>query len=410
VYHVTGIEIANADELKAALEADPFFFWDDDRDDAWLAKDGMSGRMKDAKIKVTYSSGESRELGMAEAVRQNTVWYNTNPNGNYRPFAVQGIEDTVRNVIGKEKAALRFPNYKDPKISFYYRGWRDYIEVPIFTKLSNVSFQFKNEPDISNGYATISVKAQDNDNTGQDAWDLADKIIVTATYTAAKDQTLTASKVLKYQGLKNADWFDGVTPIVTNAKYGTEDAGVDDLKITDTVKLGKPLEGLKGRWWQFEYRSANYTWAIPQYATAGTWVEANGYSPVTYTDATGREYNAYPPAGVSKPRYPNSNDYDGGPLYYSMDFGTPDGKKGKGEGYNGADLNKWVLGPNAWGVSANPKNNDKVKNVTIYYTPGINVSYFDTVDDNGLTGFPPLTSGAKKVGVPVQWSNIPPLY
>jgi len=65
-----------------------------------------------------------------------------------------------------------------------------------------------------------------------------------------------------------------------------------------------------------------------------------------------------------------------------------------------------VLGPFAWGVCADPSNNGKVKNVVIYYTPGITTGY-DAI--TGLTFATPTTNTVKRYNVPVQWENIPPL-
>jgi len=392
VFHVTGVEVINADELKTEFEVtNPFFFWDDDRPNAWLTADGTGGRAKNAKIRVTYSDGYSRELSMEEAVRQNTVWYNTNPNGNYRPFAVQGIEETVRNVLGKEKNTAVWPNYKDPKISFYYRGWRAFVDVPIFTKFSNLSFEFKSEPDISNGYATIAVKGQDNDNTGDTDATLAGKITVKANYTAYKDSSLTAGKTLSYQGLRSQTstpaGFRDVTQ--TNANWGTPSAQVIDSAVTAIATKGKPLRAIQPRSWYWTDTNASppvvYTGSIAY----TSWEKAAGRSTQLLGTATVTIQGGDTGTG-------NGAHYDGGPTVYTMDFGTPDTTK--------TSAGKPVLGEYAWGKSADPKNNGKQKAVVIYYTPGI--------DTDLSTGFSPLADNVnvRKVNVPVLWSDIPPLY
>ena len=127
-----------------------------------------------------------------------------------------------------------------------------------------------------------------------------------------------------------------------------------------------------------------------------------------YTDLSGGTYDDYLKAtgrdGTAGGKY--GTNYTGGPLYYTMDFGDPDYQ------YDTTRL-QWYKGPNAWGQSAEPKNNGATgKNVTIYYTPGIGPTaatapiYEATIPPGGRAPFKPNGPNAKNYKVPVTWKGI----
>jgi len=494
VYHVTKIEVTNPDVLKTQFEeTNPFFFWEDDSAAAWLtttATGTVSGRAAKAEIKVTYSNGDTRDFDMEKALRLNTVWYNDNPDGTYRPFAVRGIKDTVEKVLGTEKSSVVWPNYKAPQISFYYRGYYAFVDAPIFYKFASVE-AILSDADQAQGYVLMDMAPQDNDNFGDSAAAFAKKITVKAHFTSASG--LDATKTLDYEALRgpgvtNSD-FDVTTPTNPNWRaktsspaspgsatntggtpqyrwydyeYNTALTSVASLNFstqTTEVQKGKPYKPLAARlrWSRTDSSGATPTvyygpttgLAYPDYLSAMGRAYAGAADPLfpygatssiggdslgalpagTKSNAAGNNTGTNPgsttapmttlvsatpvPTGVVSPAGIYRNDptryelvasqvnYSGGPMVYSMNFGDTDARKPSTA--NGA---KYVLGPFAWGVCADPSNNGKVKNVVIYYTPGITTGY-DAI--TGLTFATPTTNTVKRYNVPVQWENIPPL-
>jgi len=411
VYHVTGIEITNKDELKEWFEGEgAFFFWDDDRAAAWLEKDG-TGKAEKAKIKVTYSDGLTRDLTMEQATQQNTVWYNWNPDGDYRPVAVQGIKDTVTKVLRTEKAGVEWPNYKNPKISVYYRGWRDYVDVPIFYKFNNIEVVPKAGSAFETlGYVPMDMKLQDNDNVANAAF--TSFFDVYAIYSAASGQT--AKKKLSYQGLRGPasepETYRDIPVEGTNPNWGRIDAEVVDDDVLDTVAKGKPFRMLK----KFgDYEVNSYLMASgrayvddKEPGDVSSWGSKEElYYDVEYEDAV-----PIKTTGMKSGTADNAA-YDGGPTFYSTNFGEADRREITGTANTGS-ISKVVIGPYAWGEAAKPSNNGKTRNVQIYYTPGIGTAspFYGAEDINGDPLDPDTTiPSPKRQNVPVQWSNIPPL-
>jgi len=316
-------------EFETPPAVDGIFYWENDASTAWLSADGRSGRVADAVLKVTYSNGQTRTRDMITAVRMNTVWYNNNPSGNERPLTVRGIYDTVK-YENKQQLDDVWPNLKGktaPQITFYYRGYKVPYDVYVFNRLASVTATPKN------GVSPIVANMifQDNDNVGKNAAWFKDQIDVVATFTASSDSNKTKPLTLTYE----ATAFN---------------AGGADATLADAQE-GKILYG-------------------------------RGTGASTYTNWQ---------AVTSRNASPGSNTYGGGPLVYSMDFGTPDWK------WN-STKKVYEIGDNAWGVSATAKNG-AVKKVTIYYTPGVGTSIPFAYDGD--------IPGVKKASVDVQWNNIP---
>jgi hypothetical protein len=97
--------------------------------------------------------------------------------------------------------------------------------------------------------------------------------------------------------------------------------------------------------------------------------------------------------------YGSGSGFTGGPTVYTLDFGTPDWNFVAAPSNATTDQDRYELGPNAWGVSANPRNNGKTAKVTVSYTPGVGYAYpFEAS----------AAPSAKRQTVDVNWTGIPP--
>jgi len=396
VYHVIGIEIANPDDIKAALDKSPMFYWMDDRNSAWLNADGTGGRVKDAKLKITYSGGPLpfQVLDMRDAVRTNTVYWNYNPNGDERPLTVRGIDESVTKVDNQKSL---WPMHRAPKIYFYYRGHTVAYNVPIYNRFTGISVTPVSETDQANGYISIDMTHRDNDNVilKTPAQDFAGKIKVVATFTATSDTTLPAAEwEVKYQAPRpvqtrsdkdstlttsvtpnDGGGAAGYTPVALSATPATFTSAYD-TQMRSIVAQGKPFRG----WGTISAANGNNTWIDTGYSSGG---------------GTGATTSA-------------TNGWDGGPNVYTMTFGDPD--------YTWDSAKKiWTIGVYAWGDCANPGNNGRTRNVTVWYTPGVGPGPRTTATSlepwSGITTTPtPVTPPpARSQRVSVAWSNIPPI-
>jgi hypothetical protein len=174
VYHVTGIEIISPPEL------DPFFYWKSDDSEDWL------DRCKDSKFRATYSNGGTREFTVAEALMQNNVYYNMNPDPTMLAFAIEGISRTGV-VLGTVGAADVSTN-RNPQILYYYRGHRATVKVPVFTRLTGLSVV-----SASGNQILVDMLKRDNDYLPVDSVWFSKLITVVATFTAFSDPTLPAA-------------------------------------------------------------------------------------------------------------------------------------------------------------------------------------------------------------------------
>jgi hypothetical protein len=362
VYQVTKIEL----DTEPTIPDGGIFYWDDDRDSAWLNSSGTGGYAAGAKIKVYYSDGSDRVMGMQEAVRQNTVYWNFNPNLTERPATVTGIDKTVRN--GLQKAKTFWPYHKNPQITFYYRGLRTYYDVLVFTKFSSLSAEPKKGP---GEVIEVDMTHTDNDWRGRNATWFADQITVKATFTAYSDSNKSKDRTLTYEGLQASD--------ITS-----------DAAARQEAAKGKPFRQISGN--------------------ATDWLAAQGRRLVS-------NGSGYITTGITR-----GTNWDGGPLVYTMNFGDP--------GYTwDVPSQTWKKGGTAWGESSVTTNNNRTRNVTVYYTPGIGpgpataayepnapiiTSYTgptyvpETASaTNALIPFQAVTTGQKSARVQVLWSNIP---
>jgi len=483
VYHVTGIKLANPEAVREAIGS--FYYWDRDDPAFWLSNDGRSGRAKDAQLEISYSDGSTRTITVEEAVRQNTVWYNLNPAANERPLTVAGIHETVTKL---DLLKTFWPNHRNPRIAFYYRGHYDYLNVPIYTRFTGISVSIRDGGD----NVAMSMRHQDNDYIGKNADDFAKAIKVVATFTAFSDSSLPAAELeLTYQGIrpyytvKPDISSDGTAPVVGTTMAAVPVGDAYDTMARAVVAFGKPFRnlssdvtgnvgatgnGITGYFggllaspqggartagsggvinsinftdWRKTYYNGQYAsaQAMQQVATASPGLEpynpreTNGSlyprpgtsSPATQgvTSGVGMAYVndtgtlvpitsstlAMPLPGGQK-RYVDQYDmtYDGGPYVYTMNFGDPDYTWDR-------KTRSWKLGNYAWGESANPANNGRTRNVTIYYTPGLGGVPAETNEVGGTNDDLPWVSTSASPGpsarsqrVPVAWSNIPTLY
>jgi len=179
VWHVTGLTVDIPQNIED--EVGRFFYWDSDDDAEWLKRYATSS----AKITVTYSNGNPgpKTFTMYEALNMNKVYYNANPNGVYAPFAIEGIQTTFKTRLSNEKDAVNntpWPDYKNPQISFYYRGVRNTNDAKV-----NLYNRFRSLKVEQDDRITVDVSARDNDKPKYDAYWLADQIKVFATFRAS---------------------------------------------------------------------------------------------------------------------------------------------------------------------------------------------------------------------------------
>jgi len=409
VYHVTGIKLANPEAVTQSIGN--FYYWDRDDPASWLSTDGTGGRAKDAQLEISYSDGSTRTISAAEAVRQNTVWYNLNPAANERPLTVAGIHETVTKV---DNLKTLWPNHRAPRIAFYYRGYWDYLSVPVYTRFTGITVTINDGGDS----VAANMKHSDNDYRGFTAQDFANAITVTATYTAFSDSSLPAANlVLAYQGIRpyyayNPDTISvGADPttVPTGSAYDTEARNV--------AALGKPFRDLGGgtlTWddWRKVYYERQYTdstlttqgaydpstvagsrYPIPRvqgnFATTSQGVRSGMKVTQVLTDGTLDSSNDWPlPAGQGSYIAQADMRYDGGPLVYTTNFGDPD--------YTWDQRTRsWKLGQHAWGESSVPGNNGRTRNVTVYYAVAAKPKM-------GVTA----NSSVRNGRVPTYWTNI----
>jgi len=216
VYQVNKIELETPPAITGLL------YYETDRGDYdWLDADGYGGRVRDAKIKVTYSNGapKTKTFTMAEAARQNTVWYNLNPVANKTPITVRGIESTVKDL---QNATTAWPKHKNPQITFYYRGAEVRYNMPIFDKFDRIEV-------LPADGVTFPVDADmtgtNNDIRRNDENWFRGKLKVTAYFKASTAPDLEKSVSLTYQATA---WNSDSSTTNTDAQAGKPLAGRND--------------------------------------------------------------------------------------------------------------------------------------------------------------------------------------
>jgi len=186
VYTVSGISVN-----KEGKDLGEYFFWKPNTREAWV------DRLDDAILTVDYYGGETRTLAIKDLAKNQRIWYNANPSEGGPTEQSQSKIDYDFDVVPVQYP-LTVKGNKDPKITLYYRGKTCDIPVNVFTKLEGVSVVSKDGSDIV--FNPIAKRDNDVDYGLPGSKGLAERLIVTATYSAYNDSSATAEVPLTYIG------------------------------------------------------------------------------------------------------------------------------------------------------------------------------------------------------------------
>ena len=192
VYHVTKLEVINDPEIN-------FFYFEDETDPSptefWVGKAG------NLELQMTYSNDEVRKFTVAQAYRQNDVWWNepfdtsVGP-GWFPPIAIRGVNGNARPPYST--TTTLYARNREPKIYIYYRGYGVYHPVPVLTRLDSLSVTSKSGELI---HVDMTQSEIDNDYREPDVWTatrFASEIDVVATFTAYSDSNKRADYPLSF--------------------------------------------------------------------------------------------------------------------------------------------------------------------------------------------------------------------
>jgi hypothetical protein len=204
VHHVAKFDFATG----APPVLEPIFYWQGDSSANW------SSRVpSDTMFTITFSNGTviTRDIDwLAEDAER--VWWNENPAGDIVDMPdteAPGGRDRALHIAGIQATSpnFHFFNNPNPRITFYFRGYRQYAPVNILTELVDVSVSPSSETvEFTRGSPDIPAW-QDNDNIVEwergsgispTAQTFAGRLTVNANFRCRRDATVVRPVLLTY--------------------------------------------------------------------------------------------------------------------------------------------------------------------------------------------------------------------
>jgi hypothetical protein len=192
--------IVRSIKVTTDAELDPFFYWMDDDADSWLTRLEKSKAM----VEVSYSGGaDPKTKSVKDWAELNAIWLNPifDPDGgtvidpDAVPFAVKGVQESSPSRI------LAHGRNREPKITISYRGAYDYIDTPVYTRLS----AFEVTPLDGGESIAVDMRPRDNDVGAKNAIWFGKQVNAVATFTAYSDTEKTATWPVTMSAVEGAD-------------------------------------------------------------------------------------------------------------------------------------------------------------------------------------------------------------
>jgi len=297
VHQVSKFEFAN----KPNIEGNTFYYFSADDHGGW------SARSAGATFNVSYTNGVTNWMTAEEGNRPYTigdleyinsapmggrVWWNDNPSFDResplgrQPFYIEGIRERNRRTGGNWDDDV--DSIKNPTITYYYRGWTQPLEWPVYTKVARMTVdpQEVQEVDMS--------QRQDNDNRTQTmtAAIFSNRLTVNVVWTSpnasagGREATMTAR------------FWAGPSP--NNAGSGSSAAAwiADMTARSNESELGAPYNSLADRY-TMNFGEPTLVWSgglNSSNVKAGGWGECYNAANNDRNGRTVRIYYATPPS------------------------------------------------------------------------------------------------------------------
>jgi len=192
------VHVVKGIAFKQQPKLDPYFFWERNDREAWKERLG-----EDTVIVVTYSDNKTREFTIGELAdpERTRIWNNANAGGAGRSTP-NTDQPATAGPMDFEIIGIKYPLTTklnpDPEITLYYRGAKIPYKLDVYTTLESVDVVAK----AAEGVRFDPAATRDNDiyEGVKGTRGLADKITVTATY-SAYNSGATTQKELIYKAL-----------------------------------------------------------------------------------------------------------------------------------------------------------------------------------------------------------------
>jgi len=220
-----GIKLANDPGFK------PYFFWQANTKKSWVGR--LLEKDEDAKLLVTYTSGETKERLIRNLAEKVNIWNNANPEWggpwNQYPPDINWDFDILPILY-----PLNAKSNPEPGITLYYRGATTKVPVDVYTTLIGVSAVSKSGGDIY--FDPIAKRDNDIDYGLPGSAGLASLLDVKASYQAYNDPSKQEDIPLEYLGTLLHRWKNedpSLTEYVPYYEFGstmtTEEIGGEDV-------------------------------------------------------------------------------------------------------------------------------------------------------------------------------------